>query len=300
MFALHTIMVVDARGNGLPIAWIITSSSTAATLEPVLAALIDKIRTRKPDWEPSCQLVDDDNAAINTLRAIVARFGWQTGRIYLCTWHVKRAWLKNLLKHIKVGRERGEIFDGLCDLIHGACSEGGEEAVLAQVQAGLESFCSRWDVKYPAFVQYLRRTWGDKVAMLALAFRRGVCTARQTGTQILEGFHGFLKALLSGKRIRGRRLDWLIVFLLGNVCDKFNRRLAHVEGGYIRNSRGEERAIRAIREGQRIPASHVHMEVGREGGIAHVRSQQQPSSAVPREYTVRNVFTPFVTCSCSR
>ena len=66
-------MVVDHRSNGVPIAWIITSSSTAATLVPVLTALVHLIRAEKPEWEPSCQLVDDDNAAINTLESLVTR-----------------------------------------------------------------------------------------------------------------------------------------------------------------------------------------------------------------------------------
>ena len=47
-FSLHTVMVVDPRGNGVPIAWVITSSSTAATLLPVLTALVNRIRAKKP------------------------------------------------------------------------------------------------------------------------------------------------------------------------------------------------------------------------------------------------------------
>ena len=159
---------------------------------------------------------------------MVRRFSWQKGRIFLCTWHVKRAWLKNLLKHIKVGSDRLQMFDELCSLVHKSRSATGEEEgmgnVAASVESQIDAFCSKWGAKYPAFITYFKRTWVGKLPMLALAFRRGVITAGQTGTQILEAFHSVLKALLSGKRIRGRRLDWLLVHLLDTVHLKFKRR----------------------------------------------------------------------------
>ncbi len=81
-----------------------------------------------------------------------------------------------------------------------------------------------WILSFVSSPLYLKRTWVGKLPMLALALRCGVITAGQTGTRILEAFHSVLKALLSGKRIRGRRLDWLLVHLLDTVHLKFKRR----------------------------------------------------------------------------
>ena len=53
---------MDAQQNVIPVAWNITSKSTAARLALVLGTLSTKARELQPDFVFSCALVDDDSA----------------------------------------------------------------------------------------------------------------------------------------------------------------------------------------------------------------------------------------------
>jgi hypothetical protein len=67
-FPLSTGMVVDKHQNGIPGVWTIQSSQTAANMVLWLKPLVAKLRSRKPDWKPSCVIVDFCQAEINAVR----------------------------------------------------------------------------------------------------------------------------------------------------------------------------------------------------------------------------------------
>lgn len=67
-FPLYTLMVFDDWYNGIPVAYIITSSCKQDNLQPWMRALNDHIRTFQADWRPNAFIVDDARAEINSLR----------------------------------------------------------------------------------------------------------------------------------------------------------------------------------------------------------------------------------------
>ena len=116
-FPLFTIMVVDMHGNGIPVAWMLSSRSNTQCVAKFLQAFRARVRAwpklcgasawcvdwalgfeaihavaqvlkAKPDWEPRCFLVDADAAQ---LAAIRATFGINT-KIYFCHYHMWKAW----------------------------------------------------------------------------------------------------------------------------------------------------------------------------------------------------------------
>ena len=118
-FPLFTILVVDDHGQGIPVAWMLCSReltecimtlpaglqtageqqgfSLVAQYDPGSGALNDSglLRRCRNTWlsgSRSCFLVDASDAEI---AAIVAAFG-SAVKIFLCHWHVQRAWLANL------------------------------------------------------------------------------------------------------------------------------------------------------------------------------------------------------------
>ena len=61
---------MDAQQNVIPVAWNITSKSTAARLALVLGTLSTKARELQPDFIFSCALVDDDSAEHAAIRYV--------------------------------------------------------------------------------------------------------------------------------------------------------------------------------------------------------------------------------------
>eukprot|EP01018_Ginkgo_biloba_P032726 Gb_32690 [translate_table: standard] len=91
-YPLFTLLVFDTHQNGLPVAWIISSSSSASDIQSWMEKLRSRIYEMDPTWRPSASMVNDVDAEINAISDV---FGC---RILLCLWHVHTSWLKNLTK----------------------------------------------------------------------------------------------------------------------------------------------------------------------------------------------------------
>lgn len=91
----------------------------------------------------------------------------------LCTWHVKRSWLKNLLAKVQSHEARLHLFlDTLSDIMMGrgldttvaedpSVIAAGTAAsiLLQQVQQQLQDFCSKWEQSEARFVACFREQW---------------------------------------------------------------------------------------------------------------------------------------------
>jgi hypothetical protein len=64
----YTLMAFDAHGNGVPVAWVITSSAMEIEVRKWLNALKEVMVQLKQSWEPSCFLVDDSRAEIAAIQ----------------------------------------------------------------------------------------------------------------------------------------------------------------------------------------------------------------------------------------
>lgn len=86
---------------------------------------------------------------------------WPGVPVYLCTWHVKRAWLKHLVRHVKDKAARLQMFDELGRILHSAATEPGADAD-AEVVAALDKFYKTFK-RYKGFIAYFKKTWKEDV-----------------------------------------------------------------------------------------------------------------------------------------
>ena len=72
----------DLRETGVPVAWMLTSTATSATISFFVAWVWDA----SPAVRPTMIMTDHDHAQIDALQSVYLR-----SQIYLCTWHMLRA-----------------------------------------------------------------------------------------------------------------------------------------------------------------------------------------------------------------
>ncbi|CAL8463843.1 g3377 [Coccomyxa elongata] len=89
-FSLYILVVVDDHKKAEPIAFLICSQERADLLQKFLEAVTAKVRKVKPDWMPSAVLVDACDAEIAAVRHA---FDFKVA-VFLCHWHVQKAWKK--------------------------------------------------------------------------------------------------------------------------------------------------------------------------------------------------------------
>eukprot|EP01018_Ginkgo_biloba_P014465 Gb_35818 [translate_table: standard] len=111
-YPLFTLIVFDTHQNGVPVAWIISSSSSTNDIQNWMEKLQSRIHEVDPMWRPSAFMVDDVVAKINAISDV---FGC---RVLLCLWHVRRSWLKNLTKKCHDYLVRREMFKDLGDIMY--------------------------------------------------------------------------------------------------------------------------------------------------------------------------------------
>lgn len=118
-FPLFTILVVDAHGNGIPVAWFFCTTENADCIAQFLDAFKKRVRDlshiefatfsdEKCNWNfdifthlhrsrPRSQTGSPHtlSAADAELLAVELVFGWEM-RAFICHWHAQRAWQKQL------------------------------------------------------------------------------------------------------------------------------------------------------------------------------------------------------------
>ena len=110
-YTVTTLMGMDKHKHGLPGVHIIHSSSSAATLKLAFNSLRDYLGH---DVQPSFVLIDDADAEIKAVQE--CEWGKRGCKVALCDWHVKRSWLKALIRTLGGAENkelRGKIFDDL-------------------------------------------------------------------------------------------------------------------------------------------------------------------------------------------
>lgn len=67
-FHFYTVMAFDAHQNGVPVAWVISSSAMEIEVRKWLGAMRDRMLQLNPAWRPTCFLVDDSRAETAAIR----------------------------------------------------------------------------------------------------------------------------------------------------------------------------------------------------------------------------------------
>jgi hypothetical protein len=70
------------HSSGVPIAWMLSSNGTQATIQ----FFLNFIKTQSPDVSPSIFMTDRDQAQVNAMKIT-----YPSSRMFYCWWHVLRA-----------------------------------------------------------------------------------------------------------------------------------------------------------------------------------------------------------------
>lgn len=217
---------------------------------------------------------------------------WPRIPIFLCLWHVRRAWQKHSCYKIKDTTRRAEVLRELGLMMYDRTSPSGT-ASQTWAKDRLEALCK----KYPRekdFWNYMEAQWLNKVHMWVVGYRNLPYAGQDTNAAI-EGYHGFLKAVLKSERSRmvGRRVDWSITCLTEDVHDHFWYKGLRKDSGFVDNQKMQDFAVSAIVKARLIPDSDVSLNQS-PGDCALVTS----TSDREVRYVVHNPGEEWAGCSC--
>lgn len=217
---------------------------------------------------------------------------WPGTAVFLCLWHVRRAWQKNSCYKIPNLARRATILKELGMLMYDRSSPPGEEGK-AWAQHRIEELAK----KYPGevdFWDYVRTQWIDKVHMWVVGFRNLSYCGQDTNAAI-EGYHGFAKSILKSERSRmiGRRVDWCITALTEDVLDHYWYKDLRKEKGFVDNKKMQDCVVESILKARAIPDEDVTLPVI-DGDTALVTSTEHRHL----RYTVHNPGSEWGVCNC--
>ncbi|XP_026665892.2 uncharacterized protein LOC103720796 [Phoenix dactylifera] len=194
---LHTSLVFDSCQNVIPVAWVINSSVDGPYIRNWMDALVERARARHHGWRPNSFLVDDPS-----LDVFIVRDTFQC-RVFLCLWHVRRAWFKGLLKKCVNFDVQKEIFRLLGQILY--CAKSGPY-VMGTIEEFMQIFIDQRE-----FMEYFKKRWLARIDMW-IAAMRALPVSKQELHAVIESYHLKLKSkLLSDMHASSwHRVDWLV------------------------------------------------------------------------------------------
>jgi len=213
-FNLTTLLVLDDIREGFPCAFMISNRID----EAVLKIFYSKIKSSTGQLQPNVFMSDMAESFFN---AWIVEMKRPKHRLY-CTWHVDRAWRKNLVK-IKSKDKQCETYKLLRTLLHEQDTKAFErifEEAINQLSADDDTI---------DFANYFVNNYGTCVESWAYCHR--LHTGINTNMHI-ERMHRTLKYIyLEGKKVK--RLDKSLCALLKFLRDKSIDRLIVLHKGKL-------------------------------------------------------------------
>ncbi|XP_073019507.1 uncharacterized protein [Primulina eburnea] len=280
-FSLCSLLAFDSSQNAIPVAWVITSCSIGQDVHKWVLPLVERIRGKDPRWRPNAILVDDPS-----VEASVIREAFQC-RFLLCLWHVRRGWLKSLLKYCNNFNLQKEMFKHLGRILYGTKSG------LSTVDT-LEEFMQIY-VDQSAFIHHFKIKWLPKIELWINCVRT-LPVASQELCAPIESYHLRLKSklltLLPANSFQ--RVDFLLHELTTQFlsCYWFDQYTA--ETGLFKNLRDSFSLMNSWNLAMRIPDVDVLLDE-ENLEVAKVVSQADRSMV----YTIWNPGFEFGICDCS-
>ena len=119
--------------------------------------------------------------------------------------------------------------------------------------------------------------------------------AGQDTTAAIELFHSNMKSVLRQlkRKLIGRRMDWLIYELTGNVIEKYDYTDWSKQNGFVKNKKLRQIMVNSIIQANSIPNDNVVLPLYI-GGPALVRSSKRGHIA----YAVHNPCAEWAVCEC--
>jgi hypothetical protein len=209
----------------------------------------------------------------------------------LCLWHVRKNWAENAVKKILAVAERATVLQMLGNIMYGVgCSIYEDHVVWAvrQLDAIANTRPRAW-----AFMKYMNKFYRPITAMWCAAARR-IPHAGQNTNAALESYHSNLKRILnsSKERLVGRRMDWLIYHLMGDVVTHYWYGVQCKAFGFIRNTKQEGIIVKTIIRANVIPDTNVFIRL--DENVAYVGSINNR----PKVWTIRYPDSEWAQCNC--
>lgn len=213
-FELITLLVLDDMRQGFPCAFLISNRSDSY----VLSIFFDCIKTETGKISPKVFMSDLAEPFYN---AWVSTMGVPTMRLY-CTWHVVRAWQKNIHAKVTDKEKQKEVYNILRALL--------EERDIAAFNVMLPA-ALKWlqNDGTSEFADYFRQNYACKAKFWAFCHR---LHAGLNTNMHIERMHHTLKYIyLNGKNVK--RLDKAIFALMSFIKDKLFDRLIVLTKGKL-------------------------------------------------------------------
>ena len=216
---------------------------------------------------------------------------WPQAKIFLCLWHVRKAWAENAIKKISSAAERSIVLQMLGDIMYGkGCNVDDDPIDWALHQ--LDKISNTRQAA-TAFMRYVNDVWRAKTAMWCVGARR-IPHAGQNTNAAIESYHCNLKSVLNSAKERfvGRRMDWLIYHLTGDVLSHYWYSVQCKLYGFIRNKKQEGIVASAIIRANDIPDTNVLICMDED--VAYVGSLNNR----PKVWTIKCPDSEWAQCDC--
>ena len=226
-----------------------------------------------------------------TLVFFVDSIVWPQAKIFLCLWHVRKNWAENAVKKIPDATERATVLQMLGDIMYGkGCSVWDDPVTWAVQQFDTITYTRPRAV---SFMRYMTKFWRDNIAMWCVGARR-IPHAGQNTNSAIESYHGNLKTILNSSKDRfvGRRMDWLIYHLMGDVLTHYWYGVQCKAFGFIRNTKQEGIVVTAIIRANAIPDTNVRICL--DENVAYVASINNR----PKVWTIHSPDSEWAQCNC--
>jgi hypothetical protein len=280
-YPLHTLLVFDSRQHALPVAWIITRSVTKQDTLRWMKALTERIYSVDSTWRIGGFVIDDPASELDPIRDVFSC------PILFSLWHIRRTWLKNIIKKCSNSEVQREMFMQLGKVMYSIWSEKNPMDALEQL---FQDF-----VDQTTFIQYFKSFWVPKLEMWIDTIR-SLPLASQESSGTIEGYHLKLKvkAYDDSQLDALQRVDWLVHKLTTELHSSYWLNLYADESGSFPEVKAEYIASTSWHRALQIPDDAVIFD-DKEPFSAKVTSQKDTSQM----WTVWNPGSEFSLCDCS-
>ncbi|KAL8537126.1 hypothetical protein ACS0TY_012345 [Phlomoides rotata] len=279
--SLCSLLAFDSSQNAVPIAWIISSSSLGQNIHKWLPSLVERIHGKDTRWRPNAFLVDDPSFQVSVIRE-----AFQC-RILLCLWHVRRGWLKGLLKHCINFDVQREMFKHLGRILY--CTRNGSSS-----RDAVEEFLQIY-IDQSAFVESFRNKWLPKIELWVNCVRTLPVAALEPYASI-ESYHLRLKSRVISSLVgkSNQRVDLLIHALTTQFHSFYWFDQYIVDTGYFENLRDRISLTNPWYQALHILDMDVLLD---EENLQFAKVVSQADTSVA--YTIWNPGSEFGLCDCS-
>lgn len=285
-FSFFTLLVMapiyEGGGRrGIPAAFFITSNEEKDTI----ALALTEIKKKCKGWAPTTFVSDVSLAQIGGIKGV---FG-ESVTVLLCLWHVKRAWVKNLLikvtgGDVKTKELRAKVMDELNALVKWRPSSGGKE-VANEAKEKCDDF-QRFLGKHrelEAFALYFSNFWVDFRESFMKAFRMFDHHGTDTNAAI-ESYHGVMKPnFFTFKRLLGARVDSLVYTIIEKMIPHYDHMISEMKVGLApRSAKDYGVWVKVIKEGYAIVEKDVGVLEEEEDSF-HITIRREKNNAEDEE-----------------